>query len=365
MSSSAVIGLGFGDEGKGRVVDYLCSLAEDPIVVRYSGGQQAGHTVVRNGIRHVFSNFGSGTLCGAPTYISQFCTVDPTGIVNEMQKLKEKGIIPRLYIDERCPVTTPYEKYLNMINDRANGTVGVGVGPTWQREEDHYSLLFGDLYYPSVMAIKLDMIKKCYKDNTWDIDEFLDDINEITGANNIFSITHIPANWDDCIFEGSQGLMLDQNIGFFPHVTRANVGLKNIISLNSALDDVYFVTRAYQTRHGNGPMTNESIPHNIIANPNETNIENTFQGKFRTTLLDVDLLQYALRRAEQEGRRNKTLVITCMDHMINDLRFTRGGKIEEFKSDSAFIENLTNYLGFDKVLVSWGDSGSLKTIHVD
>jgi adenylosuccinate synthase len=364
MSRVAVIGLGFGDEGKGRTVDHLCSIAEDPIVIRFSGGQQAGHTVVRDGIRHVFSNFGSGTLYGAPTYISQFCTVDPTGIINEMRRLKDDGIIPRLYIDERCPVTTPYEKKINREKDKPNGTVGVGVGPTWEREKNHYSLTFGDLYYPSIMSIKLDMIRRHYN-FSMDIDGFIDDINQITGANNIFTSTHIPGNWDDLIFEGSQGLLLDQDIGFFPHVTRSNVGLSNVVKLSPTLDRVYFVTRAYQTRHGNGPMTNESMPHGIMVNPHETNVENIFQGKFRIALLDIDILQYALRRAKQNTQHNKTLVLTCLDHMANDLRFTRNGEIEKFQSEASFIESLSDYLGFDKVLVSRSDSGLFETIHVN
>ena len=83
MMKKAVIGLGCGDCGKGITTDYLCSQAKNPLVVRFSGGQQAGHTVVYNGMRHTFSNFGSGTLRGAPTFWSKYCTMDPIGIKNE------------------------------------------------------------------------------------------------------------------------------------------------------------------------------------------------------------------------------------------------------------------------------------------
>jgi adenylosuccinate synthase len=119
--SLAVIGLGFGDEGKGKVVSSLCSQSpdHDKIVVRYCGGHQAGHRVLLNdGSSHVFSHFGSGTLQGVPTYWSQFCTVDPMGLLNELDILLNK--IPifstdkiRLYIDAKCPITTPYEKIHN------------------------------------------------------------------------------------------------------------------------------------------------------------------------------------------------------------------------------------------------------------
>lgn len=75
--NSIVIGAGFGDEGKGTMVNYLCKQSNKPLVVRFNGGHQMGHGVVENDVRHIFSNFGSGTLVGAPTYISEFCTVDP------------------------------------------------------------------------------------------------------------------------------------------------------------------------------------------------------------------------------------------------------------------------------------------------
>lgn len=359
MEQIAVIGLGFGDEGKGRVVDYLCSTREDSLVIRFSGGQQAGHTVVREGVRHVFSNFGSGTLLGVPTYISRFCTVDPIGIIKEMRKLHDSGITPRLYIDERCPVTTPYEKILNKQLDYDNGTVGVGVGPTWQREEDYFSLVFSDIYYPSVMDIKLSMIRKYYGLSV-DLDDFLNAVNEIVKANNVFSSPYIPSgDYDDMIFEGSQGLMLDKNIGFFPHVTRSNVGLQNILQLTPVISKVYFVTRAYQTRHGNGPMTNEHIPHFIYPNPNETNVLNKFQGQFRRTLLDVDLLKYALRRGESR-HYNSTLVITCMDHIVDDMRFTHGGEVWSFNSEDDFVKGISDVLGIRNVLLSRGDSGPLE-----
>src|SRR5690606_12238557 len=109
MVGKAVIGIGFGDEGKGITTDFLCSRSRNPIVVRFSGGHQAGHTVVLNGVRHVFSNFGSGTLRGAPTYWAKYCTVNPIGIINELDSLIKKGITPKLYIDEKCPITTPYD----------------------------------------------------------------------------------------------------------------------------------------------------------------------------------------------------------------------------------------------------------------
>lgn len=128
-----VIGLGFGDEGKGMVTDFLCShLPSSKIVTRFSGGHQAGHTVELKGYRHVFSNFGSGTLRGIPTYWSERCTVDPIGLVNELTILLNQGFKPRLYINQNCPITTPYDKSVQQIKNREGvnqfNTCGVGFG---------------------------------------------------------------------------------------------------------------------------------------------------------------------------------------------------------------------------------------------
>ena len=159
-----VIGAGMGDEGKGLFVDYLCSLLINPLVIRFSGGQQAGHTVICNGMRHVFSNFGSGTMRDAPTFWSRFCTVDPIGICNELEDLRGIGLNPMLMIDPRCPITTPYDKSYNCNLNAGNrhGSCCVGVGATFEREKMHYSLLFGDLYYPMIFKNKLDMIVNYY-----------------------------------------------------------------------------------------------------------------------------------------------------------------------------------------------------------
>ena len=158
----AVIGLGFGDEGKGMVTNYLSSKFVDTFVVRYSGGPQAGHTVcTKNGFRHIFSNFGSGTLNATSTYWSELCPIDPEAIVREKQVLFEKGFNPRLYIDNKCPVITPYDriKNQNSSSDKLNGTCGIGFGATIQREEDHYSLTAKDLFYASVLGRRYGCLK--------------------------------------------------------------------------------------------------------------------------------------------------------------------------------------------------------------
>jgi adenylosuccinate synthase len=155
------------------------------------------------------------------------------------------------------------------------------------------------------------------------------------------------------IFEGSQGLLLDQDIGFFPNVTRSNTGSKRINKLWEGMVTKYFVTRAYQTRHGAGKMTNEDIPHNIKSNPSETNVTNKWQGSFRKSLLDLDLLQYTIQKdGGINSFFNDTLVITCLDHIENEYRFTHKGNIICCNDENDFVHKITNILGFQCVCTS-------------
>lgn len=350
------LGLGFGDCGKGLFTDYLCSKIHNPLVIRFSGGHQVGHTVVYNNIRHMFSNFGSGSLRGISTYWSKFCTIEPIRLINELSKLWSYSIYPILYIDERCPVTTPYDVEANRRKETMNrhGSVGVGYGKTIEREENFYSLTFLDLFYKDIFLEKLQQIKNYYKVGNLDINKFVESCNNI-----IYYFTKtfgIPKQYKNYIFEGSQGLMLDQHFGFFPNVTRSNLGIKNIKQLTNNKLELFLITRAYQTRHGNGYMTNEDKIHNIKINPKESNVDNKYQGKFRRSLLDVSLLEYVINKDEYiKFNKNKNLCITCLDHIVNEYRFTYDGNIINCNNENDFVKKIANILNIKNIYVSKSD----------
>lgn len=373
MTNCAVIGLGFGDEGKGVVTDYLCSQFSNPLVIRFTGGHQAGHTVVDGDKRHIFSNFGSGTLKGHPTFWSKFCTVDPPAIINELNLLvSEVGPFqPQLFVDSDCPITTPYDKFYNRQTESSNqhGSCGVGFGATIEREEKHYSLHFSDLFYPEIFKIKYQMIAEYYRElcpiNSMHEDIFDTDLFKDMNSNFLYACEQLPKlNFieqrtlesifcSDYVFEGSQGLLLDQNFGFFPHVTRSNTGSANAVSIvGTNIAAYYLVTRAYQTRHGNGPMTNEKRSHTIMADTNETNVDRKWQGKFRRSLLDVDLLEYAINKDKNIAiSKNKTLVITCLDH-ISKYRFTHKGNIVDCVNEEDFVTKIADILEIENVMTN-------------
>lgn len=363
---ASVIDIGFGDSGKGRVVDWLCREHGADVVIRFSGGQQAAHHVITKDIDHVFSSFGSGTLIGVPTYIAPTCTVDPIAILNEHTVLEEKSIIPELYVDGKCPVTTPYERkhnYTNAINI-AHGTCGCGIGSTWQREEDHHSILFEDLFFKDVLKFKLKALMKYYH---FSVDS--KDYRQFTSACELLSskeynieliYNHLDLCAKNIIFEGSQGVLLDQKHGFFPNVTRSHTDTKSIREIEPP-GTLYLVTRAYQTRHGNGPMTNENIVHSIKENPHEQNFDTELQGAFRRSLLDLNLLVYArMKDPYIRESKNNVLVITCLDLVEDAWSFTIDGDIYNCSSETEFVGRIKEYLNITNCLISRSPSGVME-----
>ncbi|MEL6925066.1 MAG: adenylosuccinate synthetase [Bacteroidota bacterium] len=378
MKTKIILGLGYGDEGKGLTTDYLCRQAKHSLVIRFSGGHQAGHTVVTpEGQRHVFSSFGSGTLWGVPTYWSRYCTLYPTAFVNEWDALRQMNIEPDIFVDARAMITTPYDVYYNRMTetDNQHGSCGVGVGATVERNEGPFKLYALDLCYPTVWQRKLNAIRNYYEQRKaakFDQPGFRQILKDFAKAieklKNQIKIVHEAAflasaksTYDQLLFEGSQGILLDQDFGFFPNVTRAYVTSRNAMELihNNMLPnpEIYYITRTYQTRHGNGFLSNETIPLDIQLNPLETNQYNPWQGEQRRSPLDIDLLRYALDcdHNYSAGCR-KHLVITCLDQIKDMIPATLQHDLLQLRHTSELTEHLPYQ--FESVLESWSEVGA-------
>jgi adenylosuccinate synthase len=177
-----------------------------------------------------------------------------------------------------------------------------------------YRLYVQDLYYPSVLEQKLQAIGEYYRRKVHnpmlmlDLQELVEAFKvavtevlpliEVVGEKIFLGKRIYQLGYDALIFEGSQGILLDRDFGFFPHVTRAYTSSRNAMELiqryRLPLPDLFYITRAYQTRHGNGFLSNEDHTLNYTPNPRETNVFNEWQGQQRVAPLDVDLLNYAL-----------------------------------------------------------------------
>lgn len=357
---NVVIGANYGDEGKGLMTDFFSSRCSNGLVVRFNGGAQAGHTVVRpDGVRHVFGHVGSGTFCGLPTYLSEFFVVNPLFFYREMGKLHSKRVpMPTVYTNPRCLVTTPYDIMLNHIiesfrGSSRHGSCGAGFNETIVRNS-YIPLKVSDLgnsdlvistlreikqYVPKRLRdLGVDQVHLPFVANLMDesiIDKFVcEDINYFMSATRTVDDS-ILCEYSDIIFEGAQGLLLDQNHINFPHVTRSNTGLQNVISI---LDDlgvvsdnmsVTYVTRAYLTRHGAGPFPTELADKPYPGILDMTNVPNPCQGSLRFGHLNISGLSAAvtgdLNKSLGKHTIHPSLAITCLDQLDDIITLIKDG----------------------------------------
>ena len=354
MPIHAVIDLGFGDGGKGVAVDNIAFGCDTtPLVIRFSGGQQCGHAVMPDAdTKHVFSSFGSGTFCGAPTFFTKDTTFYPSAIINEWCKMPHKtrnGVDSRsLMIHPLAMLTTPYDIAYNRMKEAVHtkhGSCGLGVGATSKRcIETPYKTFAQDLSYPALLEQKLERVKGYYLDliraTSSDHDRYYEMLNAfkyylgdgaleeiflkdiyLRDTSLPFSVSDVDVNaYSNIIFEGSQGIMLDMDHGIFPNVTYANTTSKNAFRFckerGLRITDIHYVTRCYTTRHGEGWMPNET-PIELINTKEEINVKNDWQGGFRISEIDYDMLNYALgidaAYHDSQYNVNKHLRVSCLD----------------------------------------------------
>lgn len=326
MKARAVIGANFGDEGKGLMVDYLCRTGGE-VVVRFNGGAQAGHTVVTpEGLRHVFGHFGSGTLYGVPTFLSQFFVVNPVMFMRERNELLKKGVTGEVFAHPDCLVTTFADMIINQRKEKkrgadAHGSCGVGVHETQARSSlGELKITMADLWNHSP-SVKDKVEQICGKYAQFRTGAVIDEPSMAAAFLRVcdeFAGLVSPAGMGQCkdpIFEGAQGLLLDQGRKeFYPHVTHSSTGIKNVRTLCAQAGinqiEAYYVSRTYLTRHGAGPLPGEDPEMSFI---DDTNIPHPWQGQIRFAPLDADALE--LRCHEDFGSGDYKLAITHCDQL--------------------------------------------------
>lgn len=331
----SVLGLGFGDCGKGLFIDALCRDTQAHTVVRFNGGAQAAHNVVLpDGRHHTFSQFGSGSFVpGVRTLLAYPVIVHPTALLVENEYLQRAGVrdaLQRLLIDRRCKVTTPFHQAAGRLRElqrgpRAHGSCGVGVGETVKQDLDApaLTLRYGDLLQPSGALGKLEAIRQHL------LHDFAPDCPEPANRAAYASEMQVlsdpalarqwmqrvagllamvpPAGHDQVsaclqrqgtvLFEGAQGVLLDEWHGFHPYTTWstihpsaveavvADAGLRTRVEHFGAI-------RSYLTRHGNGPLPSHDPRLDLLPEPH--NASGGWQGEFRRGHPDALLLRYAL-----------------------------------------------------------------------
>lgn len=326
MRARVVIGANFGDEGKGLVTDYLCATDGAGMVVRFNGGAQAGHTVVTPmGDRHVFHHFGSGTLAGVPTFLSQFFVCNPLVALREAVELLDLNFRPVLYAHPNCKVTTFADMIINQrredaLGDKRHGSVGVGFNETVNRSNiAELQITMSDLWNDTPMEDKLSQI--CGKYAEFRTGKKIDDpdamIHSFIDLCGKFAAAVHPLGISQCqdpVFEGAQGLLLDQdNKEFFPHLTHSHTGMKNVRILCEQAKiseiDIYYASRTYMTRHGAGKLPGEDLTMKFF---DDTNLPHPYQGEIRFAPLDTGRL---MARCMDDAKGAFKLVLTHCDQL--------------------------------------------------
>lgn len=349
MICEAVIGVGFGDEGKGKVVDYLCSKNPGAKVIRFSGGPQASHRVcTEEGKAFVFSTYGSGTLRGSDTYLAAPVYVDPSALLAERQLLLQMGVQAKIFIHPKCPIITPVEIALNGVDPRAlaEGTCGSGIFETFKRESAGYHITWEDVVKQEAISKFVRLIHRRPEASLHNsqIEDFIADLNDMLGLNGVNTwIDADTSHTFNVIFEGSQGLMLDAVLGTYPHVTPSRTGSHNILEMGYR-PHINLVTRAFCSRHGNGPMP--EMRDFRFKVKHEHNTFNRFQGKFRRTLLDTSWIKAVLRNdsyiSEQE---DKTLWVNHYDTMDGSFLTQSASGVKEHRDAKQMTKYLATELG--------------------
>lgn len=367
----AVIGASYGDEGKGLVTDFLCRYLDADMVVRFNGGAQAGHTVVDGAKRHVFHHIGAGAFAGASTLLGPEFICNPLAFKQERESLP--GLLPPILVFGDCRVTTHYDMLLNQYAEKLrgkalHGSCGLGINETVVRHTNH-PLYVSDIYNSNVLVRKLTDIKtkwvprraKQLRDQTLESDIGADvrlDADTLLASHTTNSylledfykacryfhewVTEIINSGEmhasilgkRIIFEGAQGLALDQNNrAGFPYLTRSNTGLQNVVQLCSAvgINDITatYVTRTYLTRHGAGPLDGGTgLATEVYPGiKDDTNVPHKWQGSMRYASHSLDSLGSMRNRINHDLASfgcsgiavQPYLAITCVDHSGGDV----------------------------------------------
>jgi adenylosuccinate synthase len=329
-----IAGLGYGDEGKGTVTDYLARKHNVRSVVRYNGGPQAGHNVVTpGGLFHCFAQFGSGALIpGVKTFLSRYMLINPIAIEVENEVLQEKGIndaLDRLIIDKKCPVITPFNIIINRMLEASrgkarHGSCGKGIRQTVTDQEQYGDMILvaRDLINKKITQqklnffwqVKVDLAEQIAEEHPSNkkLKEYLKELMNIDidllaeRYRRFASMVQIGGDGTlseileegNVIFEGAQGVLLDMDFGFWPYVTSTKTTFANAEELIAESNHDSKVTkigilRAYGTRHGPGPFVTEDREM-IETVPSCHNGTNEWQGPLRVGAFDLVTTRYGI-----------------------------------------------------------------------
>jgi len=369
MKHPVVIGLQYGDEGKGKITDVLARQTD--WVVRFNGGNNAGHTLWLNGKKLVTHSVPSGVLSShAKNFIGAGCVIDPLALKKELSELAEAGVAltpERLRIDHRAHITLPLHRALD--SGREAGPLGIGttkrgIGPTYTTKVDRLGLRVCEVDTEEAVQ-KIKVLCKTYNPLLKAVglaeSSEAENLEVLELARGLFRdyVSHDSAPFYDvaknekCVLEGAQGVLLDLDHGSYPFVTSSNTVAGYAAAGTpfplSKLGMVIGVAKAYLTRVGQGPFPTElsdDTGERIRQSGNEFGA--TTGRPRRTGWLNVDELRDAVRLTDCSA-----IVLTKADVLVGEAKISAliDGKLEVFpgwssmtEGEGALNENLEKFI---------------------
>lgn len=278
MSTTVIVGCQWGDEGKGKVVDVYAEKAD--YVVRFNGGNNAGHTIVADGKKYKFHLLPSGAIRGKICVIGNGVVIDPSVLLSEIKFLKKSGINLEMYISERANVIMPYHRVMDGLYDsfkgsRGAGTTRRGIGPCYADKASRIGIRMADLIDDKELLDKLNLViplknkemKIFGEKKKWSVKRIFEEYASY-GKKLKKYICDTSSILNDAIdseknvlFEGAQGFHLDIDHGIFPYTTSSNA-IAGAVSIGAGIspkkiDKIIGVLKAYTTRVGKGPVPTE------------------------------------------------------------------------------------------------------------
>lgn len=330
MKIKVVIGANAGDEGKGLVSGSLARTAmqehKKTLTVFYNGTIQRAHSFGDK----VYHCMAAGTEFGSDTYYHPMFVIDPIALWVSNTTV---------YIDPDCRVILPCDVLKNRTLEKArgakrHGSCGFGLFAAVTRTKAGFGVTAKEFLNPYMLYYHLKEITKTYPadfDEVYNMDNFMRAVGYITSKCKIINFADLlkEHNYDTIIYEGGQGLLLDQgNRGDFPHLTPSSVGMYNIsneINKYNCPVDLFYVSRTYMTRHGAGPMEAECAKEEINSEiVDMVNQPNEWQGNLRFGRINLDTLHNRIQKdaSQYKGEANINMVFTQMnytDHKIETI----------------------------------------------
>jgi len=378
MSVVVIVGTQWGDEGKGKITDYYAERSDH--IVRFQGGNNAGHTIKLEDETFKLHLLPSGILRKDKTaIIGNGVVVDPKVLLKEINDLQERGIdTSNLVLSDRAALIMPYHRVMDELEERLKGqmkagTTKKGIGPCYSDKAARFGIRVTDLYnstslkdkLKTIVPIKNKIFEAFGEDKYWDVDELYQDylkygekLKEYVKDTSVLLDRAVQKN-EDILFEGAQGTHLDVDHGVYPYTTSSNTTAA-AASLGSGIgpiniDSVIGIMKAYTSRVGTGPFPSE------LEDEKGDNIREK-GGEYGTTTgrpRRVGWLDLVMVRYSKRVNSLTELAVTNLDVLagLDKIKICtaykhKGKKIEEFPAD---IESMYEYEPIYETFQGWSE----------